>query len=122
MSSVIRGLIAVVVGYLMLAGVSMGIVGSLFGGGAEPDMSSIALALGGLAIGAIIAGFIAALITATANHPAIYITLGVLIVMVARAFFQGQGIEPDWYRFLGTLALCIGFLVGASVAAHRLEG
>jgi len=46
----------------------------------------------------------------------------VLVVMVARAFIQGQGIEPDWYRFVGTLAQVIGFLVGASIAAHRLEG
>lgn len=120
--SMFRGLIAVLVGYLLMAVVSMGVVASLFGSGEEPDLGSIALALGGLAIGAMIAGFLATLITGVANHPAIYIALGVLIVMVARSFIQGQGIEPDWYRFVGTLALAIGFLVGASTAAHRMEG
>ena len=120
--SIMRGLVAVVVGYLLLAAAAMGVVGSLFANSKEPETGSIVLAIGSLVIGAIIAGFIATLITGTANHPAIYITLGVLILMVVRSFIQGQGIEPDWYRFVGTLSQAIGLLVGASVAAHRLEG
>lgn len=119
--NMVRGLVAIVIGYLLLAAISMGIVASLFGTGTEPELKSRVFALAGLAVGAIIAGVVCTLIVGSANHPAIYITLGVVIFMAGRAFFMNEGIEPDWYRAVGTLTQCVGFLVGASVAAYRLD-
>ena len=100
----------------------MGIVSSLFSADRlEPEPKTIVFALLGLILGAVIGGFLCTLIAGTANHPAIYITVGIIIVLAARSFLQGIGIEPDWYKVVGTLATAIGFLVGASAAAYRLE-
>ena len=55
----LRGLLAVALGYLILAGVSMGIVASLFGSGPEPEMKKILFSMAGLAFGSMIAGFVA---------------------------------------------------------------
>jgi len=120
--NLIRGFFAIVVGYLITSGVSMGVVSSLFGGGrAEPELKTILFALAGLAVGAIIAGFLCTLMAGSANHPAIYITVGAIIVMAVVAFKQGTGIEPDWYKVVGTLTAAIAFLVGASAAAYRMD-
>jgi hypothetical protein len=120
--NLIRGLFAVIAGYLIASGVAMGVVNSLFGGGrTDPELKPILFALAGLALGAIIAGFVCTLIVGSANHPAIYITVGAIIVMAVMAYRQGTGIEPDWYRFTSTLTTAIAFLVGASAAAYRLD-
>ena len=121
--TLLRTILAVVVGYLILAGVAVGIVGTLFGDNVpEPDRGAIIFAFGGLVIGAIVAGFLCTLIAGSANHPAVYITIGIVIVLAARNLITGAGIEPDWYRVTSTLALAIGFLVGGSAAAYRLQG
>jgi hypothetical protein len=120
--NLLRGFFAIVAGYLIATGVSMGVVNSLFGGDVpEPEINKIIFALVGLAIGAILGGFICTFIAGSANHPAIYITVGVIVVMAARSFLQGVGVEPDWYKVVGTLTTAIGFLVGASAAAYKMD-
>ena len=118
--ALIRGLIAVLLGYLITAAVAMGIVGSLFGSGVEPPPKTVIFALVGVAVGAAIGGALCTLIVGSANSPAIYITIGLVVAVAIRANFLGLGVEPGWYRFLATLAQGIGFLVGASGAAYKV--
>lgn len=118
--ALIRGFIAVLVGYVITAAVAMGIVRSLFDSGVESSPKSVIFALLGLAAGAAIGGALCTLIVGNANSPAIYITIGLVIAVAVRANFLGLGVEPDWYRLLSTIAQGIGFLVGASGAAYKV--
>ena len=119
----IKGLIAVVVGYFVMTATSMGVVGRLFGeDAAAPDTRALLLALLFLGVGAFIGGAICTLIVGSANSPAIYVAIGLVAVVMGRSVLADTGIEPDWYKILSFVALAIGFLVGASTAAYRLQG
>lgn len=118
----IRGTLAVVVGYLILALTSMGVVGRLFAEGQPaPENRAVIFSFLALGLGAAVGGFVCTLIVGKANSPAIYITIGVMFVMAGVAYSQGTGVEPDWYRLLSSIALAIGFLVGASGAAYKMD-
>lgn len=120
--SLMRGAIAVVAGYLIMAATSMAIAGRLFEEAAPaPDNGTLILSFLGLAIGAAIGGAICTLIAGSANSPAIYIAIGVVAVMGGRTLIMGTGAAPDWYTIGSVIALAIGFLVGASAAAYRLD-
>ena len=118
--ALIRGFIAVLLGYVIAAAVAMGIVASLFGSGVEPPPKTVIFALVGVALGAAIGGAVCTLIVGSANSPAVYITIGLMVAVAIRAKFLGLGVEPDSYRFLGTFAQAVGFLVGASGAAYKI--
>lgn len=118
----IRGFLAVILGYLVMAVVSMAVVGKLFADeGASPANRAIILSFLGLAIGAAVGGFLCTLIVGKANSPAIYIAIGIMFAVAARSFSLGIGIEPDWYRLASSIALAVGFLVGASAAAYKMD-
>ena len=74
-----------------------------------------------LGLGAAVGGFLFTLIVGSANHPAIYVTIGLMIAMTAYSHFAGQAVEPGWYKVVGLITQAGGFLVGASAAAYRLE-
>lgn len=118
----IKGTIAVVLGYLIMTFTSMGVVGRLFADAqAPPETKQMIMSFGALAIGAFIGGFLATLIVGSANSPAIYIAIGAVAVVHGRSLVTGAGVEPDWYIIVSVIALAIGFLVGASTAAYKLD-
>lgn len=117
-----RGIFGILVGYLVTALVAMGVVSSLFAGAEqEPATKTILVALGAVALGAAVGGFLCTLILGSANHPAIYVTIGVMIAMTVFAHATGRAIEPNWYKVVGLMTQAGAFLIGASSAAYRLE-
>ena len=117
----IRGLIAIVVGYGISAATWVGVVSSVFGDAPAPPQQQLVLSLGALLIGAAVGGFAFTLIVGVANSPAIYMTIGVIAVMLGRELYLGRTGAPDWYVMTGFLALAIGFMIGASAGAYRLD-
>jgi hypothetical protein len=118
----LRGSLAVIVGYLVMMATSKGIASGIFAEGAVPaEGRALILSFLGLALGAAIGGAICTLIAGSTNSPAIYIAIGGVALVSGRALIQGTGIEPDWYKMLSVIALAIGFLVGASAAAYKLD-
>lgn len=118
----IRGLLAIVVGYVISAATWLGVVGSVFGEGAlAPDRQRLILSFGAILIGAAVGGFAFTLIVGVANSPAIYVTIGVLAAMLGRSLYLGDSSAPDWYLLVGFVALALGFMIGASAGAYRLD-
>lgn len=118
----IRGLVAIIVGYVISAATWIGVVSSVFGeSGGAPDNQTIVLSLGALVIGAGLGGLLFTLIVGVANSPAIYVTIGLLLVIQGRALWYGTSPAPDWYLITGLIALSLGFLVGASAGAYRMD-
>lgn len=117
----IRALFGIIVGYVITSLVAMGVAGSLWRGPEEPTNKTIIIFLVALALGAAVGGFLCTLIVGSANHPAIYITIGVMIAMAIYAHSTGQAVEPGWYRVVALFTQAAGFMVGASTAAYRLE-
>ena len=117
-----RGLLAVVIGYLVMTAGSMAAVSRLFGEGLPaPEQKTLLFSYVGLALVAAIGGFLCTLIVGNANSPAIYIAIGVMIAAAIRNYSLGVGVEPDWYVILSSVSLAIGFLVGASAAAYKID-
>ena len=120
--NLIRGTIAVIVGYLMMAGASMTIVGKLFAEAeAPPESRALIMSCVGLGLVAALGGFLCTLIVGAVNSPAIYIAIGVMVVVNGRAYLTGAGIEPPWFTIVSSITLAIGFLIGASAAAYKLD-
>ena len=118
----LRGSLAVIIGYLVMTATSRVIASGVFAAGAvPPEGRALVMSFLGLALGAAIGGAVCTLIAGSANSPAIYIAIGGVAVVTGRALIQGTGIEPDWYKMLSVIALAIGFLVGASAAAYKLD-
>ncbi len=120
--NVVRGLAAVIIGYLIMSLASMAAVSRLFGEGQDaPEARTVWMSMLGLAIVAAVGGFICTLVVGSANSPAIYIAIGLLFLVAGRAQVLELGIEPGWYRLASSVALAVGFLVGASTAAYKLD-
>ena len=118
----IRGAIAVVIGYLIMAGASMTMVRSLFAeGGTPPATRALIMSFLGLGLIAALGGFLGTLIAGAVNSPAIYIAVGLMLAINGRTYMTGAGLEPDWYTIVSSIALAIGFLVGASAAAYKMD-
>ena len=118
---VIRGLFAIIVGYVVTSLVAMGVVGSLWGAPEDPADKTIIIFLVALGLGAAVGGFLFTLIVGSANHPAIYVTIGLMIAMAVYSHATGRAIEPDWYKLIGLITQAGGFMIGASAGAYRLE-
>lgn len=117
-----RGFAAVVVGYAVMWATSMAVGRRLFvEGQSAPETRVVLMAMLGLALGAAVGGFLCTLLAGSANSPAIYIAIGVMIFFAGRALVLKLGIEPDWYRLLSSVSLAAGFLVGASTAAYKMD-
>lgn len=117
----IRGLVAIIVGYVIAAATWIGVVSSVFGQDVPPDNQTTILSLGALAIGAGLGGLLFTLIVGVANSPAIYVTIGLLLVIQGRELWYGSSPAPDWYLITGLVALSLGFLIGASAGAYRMD-
>jgi hypothetical protein len=117
----IRAVFGIVVGYVVTSLAAMGVVGSLWGAGESPTTKTVIIFLIALAVGSAVGGFLCTLIVGSANHPAIYITIGVMIAMAVFAHATGRAIEPNWYKLVGLMTQAGGFMIGASGAAYRLE-
>lgn len=118
----IRALVGIVVGYGISAATWVGVVSALFGEAeVPPNQPELILSFGTLLIGAAIGGFFFTLIVGLANSPGIYVTIGIIAVMLGRELYLGRSGAPDWYLTTGFLALAIGFMIGASAGAYRLD-
>jgi hypothetical protein len=119
---VFRGLLGVIVGPAVLwAGWAAVVPRVSVVGAAAPATRLVLMAALGLALGAAVGGFLCTLIAGSANSPTVYVAIGVMLFFAARALVLGQGIEPDWYRLVSAVSLAIGFLVGASTAAYKMD-
>jgi hypothetical protein len=116
-----RAVLGIIVGYLVSSLVAMGVAGSLWGGEIDPVDKTVIMMLLALALGSAIGGFLCTLIVGSANHPAIYITIGVMIAMAIYSYMNGLAVEPPWYILIGLITQAGGFMVGASAAAYRTE-
>lgn len=118
----IRGLVAAVVGYVISVATWVGVASSMFGGGgAEPELRRLLFSFGALIVGAAVGGFAFTLIVGVANSPAIYMTIGVIAATLGRELYAGNTGAPNWYVLTAFLALAIGFMIGASTGAYRLD-
>ena len=117
-----RGMLAVIVGSAVMWAASTSVLRRLFvEGQPEPETRLVLMALLGLALGAAVGGFLCTLIAGSANSPAVYVAIGVMVFFAGRALFLKEGIEPEWYHLVSTVALAVGFLVGASTAAYKMD-
>jgi hypothetical protein len=117
-----RGLLAVIIGAAVMWAASMAVAHRLFAEGQPaPEPRVIVMGLLGLALGAAIGGFLCTLIAGSANSPAVYVAIGVMVFFAGRAVVLHLGVEPDWYRLVSTIALAGGFLIGASTAAYKMD-
>ena len=116
-----RGLFGIIVGYVVTSLVAMGIVRTLWGATEDPTNKTIISFLVALGMGAAVGGFLFTLIVGSAIHPAIYVTIGLMIAMTVYSHVTGQAVEPGWYKVVGLITQAGGFMVGASAAAYRLQ-
>lgn len=117
----IRAVSGIVVGYLISSLVAMAIARALWAGEVDPTGKTVVTYLIALVLGSAIGGFLCTLIVGSANHPAIYITIGVMVAAAGYSFVQGLAIEPTWYILVGLIAQAGGFMIGASAAAYKTD-
>jgi hypothetical protein len=117
----IRAVLGIIVGYLISSLVAMGVASSLWKGEVDPADKTVIMYLLALAVGSAVGGFVCTLIVGSANHPAIYITIGIMIAMAVYSYANGLSAEPAWYVLVGLIAQAGGFMIGASASAYKTE-